>query len=229
MSVPRILILAADRKQSRVIFRYIAALLKQIPMLALLIENERAESFDLTTRVTIEVGTCSYRTVRGYTFAAVLCDELAFWRSDDSANPDDEIINAVRPGMATIPNAMLLCGSSPVRQARCALRYASKASRQGWSYRCLAGCHAHHEPDRAAGFHRYRNGKGSGISGAPNIWLNFAPTSRRSSPSRRYVPVWMPASSSGRTIASTPISPSRIRVVDHPTASSWSSLMSMAG
>jgi hypothetical protein len=108
-----ILILAADRKQSRVIFRYIAALLKQVPMLALLIENERAESFDLNTRVTIEVGTCSYRTVRGYTFAAVLCDELAFWRSDDSANPDDEIISAVRPGMLTIPNAMLLCASSP--------------------------------------------------------------------------------------------------------------------
>ena len=108
-----LLILAADRKQSRVIFRYIAALLKQIPMLALLVENERAESFELTTRVTIEVGTCSYRTIRGYTFAAVLCDELAFWRSDDSAHPDDEIINAVRPGMATIPNAMLLCGSSP--------------------------------------------------------------------------------------------------------------------
>jgi predicted DNA-binding transcriptional regulator AlpA len=52
-------------------------------------------------------------TVRGYTFAAVLCDELAFWRSDDSANPDDEIISAVRPGMLTIPNAMLLCASSP--------------------------------------------------------------------------------------------------------------------
>ena len=108
-----ILILAADRKQSRVIFRYISALLQQIPMLALLIENERAKSFELSTRVTIEVGTCSFRTVRGYTFAAVLCDELAFWRSDDSANPDDEIISAVRPGMLTIPTAMLLCASSP--------------------------------------------------------------------------------------------------------------------
>jgi hypothetical protein len=108
-----ILILAADRKQSRVIFRYISALLKQVPMLARLIENERAESFDLTNRITIEVGTCSYRTVRGYTFVAVLADELAFWRSEDSASPDYEVLNAVRPGMLTIPNAMLLCASSP--------------------------------------------------------------------------------------------------------------------
>lgn len=108
-----LLILAADRKQSRVIFRYISALLKQVPMLARMIENERAESFDLTNRVTIEVGTASYRTTRGYTFVAVLCDELAFWRSDDSASPDYEVINAIRPGMLTIPNAMLLCASSP--------------------------------------------------------------------------------------------------------------------
>ena len=38
-----ILVLAADRKQARVIFRYISALLKQVPMLAQMIENERAD------------------------------------------------------------------------------------------------------------------------------------------------------------------------------------------
>jgi hypothetical protein len=108
-----ILIVAADRKQARVIFRYISAMLKGVAMFAQLIENERAESFDLTNRVTIEVGTASYRTTRGYTFIAVLADELAFWRSEDSASPDYEVIAAVRPGMATIPGAMLLCASSP--------------------------------------------------------------------------------------------------------------------
>jgi len=108
-----ILVLAADRKQARVIFRYISALLKQVPMLAQMIENERAESFDLTNGVTIEVGTNSYRSVRGYSFAAVLCDELAFWRSEDSASPDFEVLAAIKPGMATIPTAMLLCASSP--------------------------------------------------------------------------------------------------------------------
>jgi hypothetical protein len=51
--------------------------------------------------------------VRGYTLAAALCDELAFWQTDDSANPDYEILDALRPAMATIPGAMLLCASSP--------------------------------------------------------------------------------------------------------------------
>jgi hypothetical protein len=108
-----IAIIAADRKQARVIFRYLASLLRDIPMLAQLIERETAESFDLTNRVTIEVSTASYRTARGYTFVAILADELAFWRSDDSANPDTEVLAAVRPGMGTIPGAMLLCASSP--------------------------------------------------------------------------------------------------------------------
>jgi hypothetical protein len=38
-----------------------------------------------------------------------LCDEIAFWPTDEnSADPDYEIINALKPGMATIPGAMLL-------------------------------------------------------------------------------------------------------------------------
>ena len=38
--------------------------------------------------------------MRGYSFVAVICDELAFWRPDEwSANPDAEVIAAVRPGL----------------------------------------------------------------------------------------------------------------------------------
>jgi hypothetical protein len=108
-----VLIIAADRKQARVIFRYLAALLRDVPMLAAMVERETSEAFDLTNRVTLEVGTASYRTTRGYAFPVVLVDELAFMRSEDSANPDYEILAAIKPGMASIPNAMLLCASSP--------------------------------------------------------------------------------------------------------------------
>ena len=44
---------------------------------------------------------------------AALLDEVAFFPTDDGANPDYDILDAIRPGMATIPNAMLLCASSP--------------------------------------------------------------------------------------------------------------------
>jgi hypothetical protein len=57
----------------------------------------------------IEVHTASFRAVRGYTVVACIADEVAFWRSDESANPDVEILNGLRPGMATVPGALLLC------------------------------------------------------------------------------------------------------------------------
>lgn len=108
-----VLVIATDRKQARVITRYIRALLTCVPMLARLIERETAESFDLTTSVSIEIGTASFKSVRGYAIVAALLDELAYWPTGDAAEPDYEIINALRPGMVTIPGAMLLCASSP--------------------------------------------------------------------------------------------------------------------
>jgi hypothetical protein len=108
-----VLVIAVDRRQARVILRYVRAMLHEIPMLARMIERETAESFDLTNGVTIEIATASFRSTRGYALCAAICDELAFWRTDDSAEPDYEIIAAIRPGMAQFPNAMLLCASSP--------------------------------------------------------------------------------------------------------------------
>ena len=108
-----ILVLAADRKQARVIMRYVRGLLNGVPALATMVENDTAEEIELSGRVTIEVGTASFRTTRGHTLLAALCDEVSFWRSDESANPDTEILDALRPAMATVPGAMLLCASSP--------------------------------------------------------------------------------------------------------------------
>jgi hypothetical protein len=108
-----ILIIAENRKQARTIFRYVQGLLNGIPMLRHMIERETAEAFDLNNAITIEIQAASFRSVRGYTVVAALLDEVAIWRSDESANPDSEILAAIKPAMATIPNAMLLCASSP--------------------------------------------------------------------------------------------------------------------
>jgi hypothetical protein len=108
-----VLVIATDRRQARTIIRYIRGLLEGIPMLKRMVERETTDSFDLKNEVTIEVATASFRSVRGYTIVAALCDEIAFWPSEDSASPDYEILDAIRPGMATIPGAKLLCASSP--------------------------------------------------------------------------------------------------------------------
>ena len=94
------------------IFRYVREMLG-IPLLAGLVERETQDTLELTNRVTIEIQTASWRSIRGRTIVLALCDEAAFWQSDDSANPDVEIINALRPAMATVPMARLLIASSP--------------------------------------------------------------------------------------------------------------------
>lgn len=108
-----VMIIAADRRQARVCLRYLKALAK-LPRFSSFVHRELKESIELQSGVVIEVATGSYRTVRGFTVVGVICDEIAFWQSDDaSANPDSEILAALRPAMATVPNSLLLGLSSP--------------------------------------------------------------------------------------------------------------------
>lgn len=112
--VATVAVLAADRRQARTIMRYVRALLTGVPMLRALVSGETQESIALDSRrVMIEVFSASMRLSRGYTLAAVIVDEVAFLRTDDSAEPDREIIAAMRPGLATIPGSLLLAISSP--------------------------------------------------------------------------------------------------------------------
>lgn len=110
--VATVMILAADRKQARSVMRYISGLINKNPMLKRLIAREDVESIQLTNRAAIEVHTASFRAVRGYSVACCIADEVAFWRSEDSANPDYEILNAIRPAMATL-GGKLIALSSP--------------------------------------------------------------------------------------------------------------------
>ncbi len=106
-------VLAADRRQARVILKYVKAFLSQTAILARMIESETQEGVYLSNNIAVEVTTASFRSVRGRTVVAALLDELAFWSSEDSANPDVEVLAAIRPSMLTIPNSMLLAASSP--------------------------------------------------------------------------------------------------------------------
>jgi hypothetical protein len=108
-----VMLIAADRRQARVIFQYVEGLINGVPMLAAMVRDRTKESITLNNSVVIEIHTASFRAVRGYTVVGAVCDEIAFWRSEDSANPDIEILNALRPAMATVPGAFLLCISSP--------------------------------------------------------------------------------------------------------------------
>ena len=106
-------LLAADRKQGRVVMSYLKALC-QLPAFHPYVERVLRGIVELRTNVNIEVATASFRTIRGYTVPAAVLDEVAFWRDEStSTNPDSEILAALRPGMSTIPDSLLFAISSP--------------------------------------------------------------------------------------------------------------------
>ena len=82
-------------------------------MLAALVVSRTSDSVELSTGVRIEIHTASWRALRGYTVVGCVLDEVCFWRSQDSSNPDHEIVNAVRPAMVTVPHSLLVAISSP--------------------------------------------------------------------------------------------------------------------
>jgi hypothetical protein len=108
------MVVAQDRRGARTIMRFVTGLLQSVPMLKRQISGITQESVTLKNNIIIEIHTASFRSTRGYTILAALLDEIAFWPVDDTAaEQDTEVINAIRPGMATVPDAMLLCASSP--------------------------------------------------------------------------------------------------------------------
>lgn len=106
-----VMIVASDRKQGRVLFRYTEALFSVEPF-AKLIERKTQEAIYLTNGLVIEIHTASFRSIRGYTVVCFLGDEAAFWSADGS-NPDAEIFAAARPATATNPHALIVGCSSP--------------------------------------------------------------------------------------------------------------------
>jgi hypothetical protein len=104
-----VLLLAADRPQARTLLRYVRGMFEH-PMLKPLVQRETSEGLELVNRCAIEIGTASHRSTRGYTLAAVIADEIAFWHSD-GARPDAEVIAAVRPALATLEGKLIALSS----------------------------------------------------------------------------------------------------------------------
>ena len=107
-----VLLIAPDQRQAKIALDYCAAALEQSPILKQLIESRSADALQLTNGMSIEVRAASFRRLRGPTYVAVIADEAAFWYSDEfSSNADVEILNAVRPGLATTGGPLVIASS----------------------------------------------------------------------------------------------------------------------
>jgi hypothetical protein len=107
-----LLCVALDQRVAKIVQEHIAAAFEESPILRQLIKSRTQDTLELTTGISIEVRAASFRKLRGPTYIGVVCDELAFWYQDSFyANPDVEILAAVRPGLLTTKGPLILASS----------------------------------------------------------------------------------------------------------------------
>ncbi len=109
-------VMSASTWQAGKCMQYLRGIFTDVPIFAALVENQTAETIALSTRVDIEVRPANFRTARGGTCTSVICDEISMWRNDNSANPDKEILDALRPSLATTGGMIAAIGSPYARK-----------------------------------------------------------------------------------------------------------------
>ncbi len=109
-------IMSASLWQAQKSRQYLSGIFADVPALARLKTGETSDTINLSTRVDIECRPASFRTIRGGTAVAIIADEAAFWRSDDSANPDKEILDGARPMLATTGGLLAVISSPYARR-----------------------------------------------------------------------------------------------------------------
>ncbi|MBW1723295.1 MAG: hypothetical protein JRJ78_14725 [Deltaproteobacteria bacterium] len=106
-------VVSASMRQTSVVKGYVSAMLKGSPLLKRHILNETADSVELSNGMTILCLPCSSKSIRGFSFPCVICDEIAYWPLEGFHNADVDVLDAIRPAMATFEKPKLILLSTP--------------------------------------------------------------------------------------------------------------------
>jgi hypothetical protein len=112
---PMVLVIAGSVEQANTVFGYVKGFLEASRVLAKEVAGIKRHEIELHNGVVIAVHSNSFRTVRGRTLAAVVFDEVSFWRDEATSTPDVETYTAVLPALATT-HGMLIGISTPYRK-----------------------------------------------------------------------------------------------------------------
>jgi hypothetical protein len=119
-----VLCLAQNQRTAAVAFEYACSIFESRPVLGALIVNRTSDTLTLKGGIVLEIRPANYRTLRGLTCVQVIGDETCFWyTSEDSANADTEILNAVRPSLATTRGQLVLISSPYAKKGEVWLTY----------------------------------------------------------------------------------------------------------
>jgi|AntRauTorcE11898_2_1112593.scaffolds.fasta_scaffold01106_10 hypothetical protein len=103
-------IVAADRRQAGQALRYMSGGLEKSKALRGQIVRETGDGIELSNGAELAVMTASHRSIRGRSFASIICDELPHWYQE-GASPDAEIIRAAEPALSLTAGLLLGIGT----------------------------------------------------------------------------------------------------------------------
>jgi hypothetical protein len=110
-----VLCLSASRAQAALVHQYALAFIEASPVLRQEIVGVTSDEIELRGNVRIAILSSNFKTIRGRTVLGCVADVIAFWRSEDSAQPDVEVYRAILPAMSTT-SGMMVAISSPYSQ-----------------------------------------------------------------------------------------------------------------
>ena len=106
------LVISRDQRAAKITIDRIDGILSSSIILNQLIANRTADSIELTNGIVCEVRPANRVSARGATLVSVVAEEVAhFFTAVDFANPDVEILAAVRPGLLTTHGPLLMASS----------------------------------------------------------------------------------------------------------------------
>lgn len=128
-------LLASDRRQARSALSYIRGFNRLPLVMPYVFRGELKEVVEYRTTANVEVMTASKKAPRGYSCPTANCDEIAFWESEeDHANPDSEVVTALRGSLGRVTGSLLLALSNP-------------AAPKGELYDAVEQCFGRDDPD----------------------------------------------------------------------------------
>jgi hypothetical protein len=210
-----VLCLARTQEQSQVVLEYVAGIIEAAPILAKMVIRRAADSLTLFNRgatIVIAVRAASFRSVRGLTCVAAVADEIAFWQAEDaSANPDVEILRAVRPTLLTTHGPLIAISSPYARKGELWTTFKRDYGPQGDPRILVAHAASRDMTQRCGRPTSIGKWTGTRHPAGPNTTPSFGPTFRPLSARKSSTVALRMASSSCRRPPASRISDSSIR------------------
>jgi len=109
-----VILIAPVIAQAGIAYDYICKDILRSPILSTRIAKCRKNEIVLKNGITILCCACSSVSIRGKAVVAAICDEVSFWRNEEtSVHCDEEVLAALRPAMITFPTSKLIKITTP--------------------------------------------------------------------------------------------------------------------